>query len=306
MELRRKIERIDGETDELLLHKVGCGNWRAMLLTGYPLDRILDAAENWKTQVQGIEKPWLVWCAHPDWAVLQQKIVKAGGWTPIVGNDPRVSDVPVLPGSVYINFNKGLDLPLMYPHFPVELVFKWIDKLAFWHSDLLLTPKQIHRFARQFEKLEDGACIATRPGSSFHARLKQSLKGDKGRYWELLGCTTKGASQDQWNKGSGWWYNFHLHVNCPSDDEFNARKDWYFDHGTGVKYWHKKLGGKVHLIPEHLLERGHFSKIGKPDFIRSMENGKFNSMRSMETDMARNFELVSAAKSMQLDHLLES
>ncbi|MCP1335909.1 hypothetical protein [Futiania mangrovi] len=299
-------ERKPGETDDELLHKVGTGNWRAVRLLDYPVDRILEAAGAWKAQAAGIVKPWLVWCAHPDWAVLQQKLVLSAGWTPIVGFDPRVSHVPIVPGSLRIDFNEQLQLPLMYPHFPVELAFMWIDKIAFWHSDFLLAHDMMERVATQFESLPQGECFVTHPGHPIRTRLKWLLNAKDARYWELLGCTTKEASKSQWDNGTSWWMNFQDHPNCPDKVEYERRAKCYYDHGSGIRYWHQKCGGRVRFIYETEIAHGHFTKIGNPDFKRSIPAGQSDSLRLMEQDMSRNFGLVEAAKKMRIEDLLSS
>ncbi len=68
-----------------------------------------------------------------------------------------------------------------------------------------------------------------------------------------LACaTTRGASQDQWDHGCGWWKWFCKHPNfrgpLPVDD-----RDW--DTGRGIWYWQKHFGGVVRRVFPH--ETGH-------------------------------------------------
>ena len=298
MSAAAKKER--GETEDDLKHKVGQGNWRAMAVVDYPVEKIFEAAKSWAAAVQGIEKPWLVWCAHPDWAIVQQRIVESVGWTPIVGYDPRVSDVPLIDGAVRVDFNDELKLPLMYPHFPVEFAYLWVDKLAFWHSDLLLREHVAQDLAAKFDALEPGECFVTRFETSLRSLF---FKPDK-RYWELVACTTRGASQDQWDKGAGWWMNFHLHPNCPSEEEREQRQSEFYDHGTGVWYWDKKLGGKIKSVSAKTVGEGHFSKM-RPQFVRSIPKDQPQTMRSMEKDLNNNESVAVAARSLGLDRFLD-
>jgi hypothetical protein len=58
---------------------VGTGNWKAYTL---PLELMFTAAELWKQQLEGVEKPWLCWNVSGRWCLLQQKLVRHVGWTP--------------------------------------------------------------------------------------------------------------------------------------------------------------------------------------------------------------------------------
>ena len=188
----------------------------------------------------------------------------------------------------------------MYPHFPIELAFIWIDKLAFWHSDFLIRLDLMKNIARDFQHLKNGSCWVTRPDIG----LFRTITGRQKRYWELLGCTTKNASRSQWNHGTGWWMNFYMHPNCPDNRERKRRKRYYFDHGTGVYFWEKKLRGTVMKIPESLIKEGHFTRIGNPEFKRSTPKGTSDSMRSMEWDLNQNINLSQAAKFLNLENFL--
>ena len=295
-----RSERIPGESDLELLSKVGQGNWRAVRVINYPISRMLEVAASWAKAIEGVEKPWLVWCVHPDWALIQQRLIETTGWTPIVGRDPRATEVPLSKKAISVDFNRGLDLPRLYPHFPLELAFAWVDRLAFWHSDLLVREGRMRSYAESFEALQDGECAATKP--AFWLRTLLSAK--QRRYWELLGCTTRGASRDQWDRGAGWWCNFHMHINCPSEQEREHRKRFYYDAGTGIWFWATKLNGKVQTIPEKEIKEGHFTKIGNPNFQRSIPQNQSATMRDMRGDLDRNIDLKRAATSLDLGHLL--
>ncbi|MEM7569071.1 MAG: hypothetical protein AAF337_04685 [Pseudomonadota bacterium] len=297
---RFAFEDIAGQSDEDVLLKVGQGNWRAVSVTGFPVERFLDAAVQWKAALQGVDKPWLVWCTHPDWAHVQQRLVEDAGWTPIVGNDPRATDIPLTKSAVRIDFNAGLDLPVLYPHVPLEFAFAWAPKLAFWHSDLLLRQADMHALAQRFEALEDGATIAVKPAEGRRVLLTPR----KRRYWELIGCTTAAASADQWRAGAGWMGNFYMHPNCPSAEERVRRKRYYYDHGAGIRFWHKECGGRVELIEEAAVSYGHFTKIGNPDYSRTVPHNSSDAGRDMREEITRNFDLQRIVEDLDLTALL--
>src|SRR5438876_4443353 len=81
---------------------IGTGNWKAYTL---PLERIYAAAGMWRRQLEGVEKPWLCWNVSPRWSLVQQKLVREVGWTPVVGFDPRAGAPPLIAGALLIDFN---------------------------------------------------------------------------------------------------------------------------------------------------------------------------------------------------------
>jgi hypothetical protein len=98
-----------------------------------------------------------------------------------------------------------------------------------------------------------------------------------------------------------WW-----HPNCPSEAERERQaKRYYFDHGTGIYYWHKACGGDVVLVRDSSLLEGHFSRIGKADYKTTYPRYTSDSGRSMNQELKMNFVLVEAAQKMGLDHLLD-
>ena len=42
-------------------------------------------------------------------------------------------------------------MPDVWTHFPLELVFGWADRLAFWHADVLLPRPVLQGYAQRFE-----------------------------------------------------------------------------------------------------------------------------------------------------------
>lgn len=238
----------------------GRGAWPAFRRIGASLSDIEAAAKAWDAALRGIEKPWLVWNAHPDWCWVQQNLVESMGWTPVVGFDPRVgAPVRRTSNAVVVDFNADLRLAYMHPVFVLEFVYLFVDRLAFWHSDLLVPPEKLASIARRFEGLEQGETIAT---STW--KLKRFWQRP-GRVWELLGCTTRAASRHQFEVGAGWWSNIYAHINCPSEAEAERRKTaiWW-DHGGGVLYWKRNYGGRLKTIPLSLIEDGHFSPTSHP------------------------------------------
>lgn len=264
----------------------GTGNWRYFKR---PIEEVQDAAEVWRKYVRGIEKPWLCWNVHEDWCLVQQKIVKALGWTPVVGWDPNLHNgAPQIPGTVIIDFNDKLKLKVMWPHVPLEFAFLWCKKLAFWHADLLVRLPKLKKIVQLFERIEDGemAAVLSRGG------IRNSLNFRSHRYWELIGCTTKGASKNQFEHGCGWWRHIWKHPNCPPDEsEKKRRKKYYYDHGIGIMYWRRHYKAKVHQIRLKPLLEGHFSAVGNPSY---------ETADSKTEELNKNFNLSEALKKLNL------
>src|ERR1043166_1209518 len=82
---------------------IGTGNWSGFTIG---LEPVYAAAAEWKVWLAGVKKPWLCWNVHPRWSVVQQRLVKHFGWTPVVGFDPRVGPPPLEPGAILIDFNE--------------------------------------------------------------------------------------------------------------------------------------------------------------------------------------------------------
>jgi hypothetical protein len=242
-------------------YRNGSGNWNEFDI---PLSAVFELAKAWRHAITGVERPWQCWNVNPDWCLVQQDLAAHVGWTPVVGGDPRAGKPKLRPGAVWIDFNAGLDLPMLHMAFPLEFVFAWAPRLAFWHSDLLVRPHVLVRLAAEFASLADGEMAAVRRWGAGGLHLLQPRRH---RFWELVGCTTSGASLSQWQHGCGWWKNFHLHPNVPSEAERAERARWYFDHGTGIMYWKRRHGGRVRPIPLRLVDEGHFSrlKLGAPE-----------------------------------------
>lgn len=291
-----------GRSEREILHRAGQGNWGAFRAAGLELSRITDIAESWADPLAGVERPWLCWNVDPDWCLVQQKLVAAVGWTPVIGFDPRVGPpASVLPGSVVVDFNAGIGLPVLYPHFPLEFAFLYCDRLAFWHSDLLVRPPLMASLAERFSDLRQGQTAATRTSPG----LRHLFSVGRKRHWELIGCATRAASRDQFERGCGWWMEFWEHPNRPPDQAALAdRKRYYWDHGAGIYYWNTRLGGEVVLVDGKVLDEGHFTKIGRKDYKRSVMVGSSDAQRSMSREITDNFDLGDACRRLGLGDLV--
>jgi len=269
------------------------GNWSACVI---PVSQLLAQAERWRAALAGITHPWLCWNIDPDWCVLQQRLVQAVGWTAVVGFDPRIGAPPLEPGAVLVDFNAGLELPTMYPHFPIEFMFAFCYRIAFWHSDLLVRLPVMRNIATQFRQLKDGeiAAVPNRGG------IRGLLRPWSHRYWELIACTTRGASRDQFEFGAGWWYNFCAHANFRGKKTLLGQP-YYWDHGTGIMYWSRNRKRHVHEVSESLVAEGHFTSIGKRNYVRTSPN---SHMRNLNTDLRANYDLGNCARQLGLEELL--
>src|SRR5688572_18738436 len=91
--------------------RIGTGDWDAFPASRMP--EIEKAAEAWSSKVQGVERPWLCWSIDPPWCYVQQQLVRAVGWTPIVGTDGSAPPPPLVEGAIFVDFNDRLCLPGM-------------------------------------------------------------------------------------------------------------------------------------------------------------------------------------------------
>lgn len=271
--------------------KNGTGHWR---FWDRPVDDLFAAAKQWATALQGIEKPWLCWNMNDRWCLLQQKLVAEVGWTPVIGWDPNCGAPPkqLVPGAVAIDFNQSLGLQVLYQHVPLEFVFLFADRLAFWHADVLMPRHKMKAAAKRFAQLRDGEMAAVKT----YGGLRNLLRPKYHRYWEVLGCTTRGASADQYRQACGWWRGFQSHPNAPADPAERQRRDrFYDDHGCGVRYWQRYGGGRVDVIAERWIAKEHFSVITVKDYRRG-------ASKSEEMDI--NFDLPAIARRFGIEDLL--
>lgn len=274
--------------------RMGSGNWNAWKA---PVDELWEAAEDWRGSLGGVEYPWLCWNVSSEWSLLQQRLVAAVGWTPVVGWDPRVGPPPLVCGAVAVDFNHRFQFPVLKPHFVLEWVYRIAPRLAFWHSDLLCRLETLEQLAADFRALPDGTTAAVPDlgplGGIFSPRRR--------RYWELIGCTTAGASEAQFTAGTGWWRHFGDHPMCTDPSERRLRSRYHYEFGVGIHYWKRRYGGRVVDIPLSLVAEGHCTSIGRPDYRRQTDK---NALRNMSADLNCNFDLASEATRLGLGDFL--
>jgi hypothetical protein len=275
---------------------IGTGNWKAYTL---PLEPIFAAAEQWKRQLHGIEKPWLCWNVSSRWCLLQQKLIRHAGWTPLVGFDPRVGPPPVIPEAILIDFNKPFQFPVMWPHFPLEFAFLFVPRLAFWHADLLCRLPVLEKLAALFSSLEPGrmAAVLDKGGRRNYLNLKSH------RYWELCGCTTREASENQFYNGTGWWRYFDRHPKCVAQSERSRRRAYSYDSGVGIRYWKNNYNGAITDIDIRLVLEGHCSEIGARNYVSAPNH--LTAWRNLAAELESNYSLDQVAKNLGIAHLLD-
>jgi hypothetical protein len=278
------------------LDKNGTGNWHDFNI---PLERIRDAASQWKRQLTNVDRPWLCWSVSPRWSLLQQRLVQHVGWTPVVGYDPRVGPPPVAPGAILIHFNEGFDFSTMWPHFPLEFAFMWAPRLAFWHADLVCRLSVMGELKRRFEALQDGQTTAVldRGGRRNWFNTKRH------RFWELCGCTTHAASENQFYNGTGWWRNFALHPKCTLASERDRRKRYSYDSGVGVLYWKVKYNGEAIPIDIGLVKEGHCSEINNPNYQAGPDH--LTPRRNLGTELDMNYDLDEVSRQFGIREFLD-
>ncbi len=284
---------------DVILAQFGQGNWQSFRALDIDLAELKAISAEWGRQLESVEHPWLCWNVNEDWCLVQQKLVTEAGWTPLVGFDPRVGPPGrSLPNAVVFDFNADLGLPILYPHFALEFAFQFCARIAFWHSDLLIRREKMAGLGRIFRALKDGQTAATwvEPG------LRHAFSERHKRYWELVGCTTRGASRDQFEKGCGWWMAYWAHPNQTDADRI--KRKYYWDHGAGIYYWDKRAHGDVVVIPGKDYEEGHFTKIGNKDYVRTREPGGTDARRKMSEEIVRYFDFDQACTKLGLTDML--
>ncbi len=276
---------------------IGTGNWKGF--KGYPIGSVFAAAEQWAGKLEAVSHPWLCWNVSPRWSLVQQRLVKSVGWTPIVGFDPRVGPPPLEPGSILIDFNESFQFPVMWPHFPLEFAFLFAHRLAFWHADLLCTPKVMKYLANTFSALKDGETTAVldRGGRRNFLNFKSH------RFWELCGCTTRGASENQFYNGTGWWRFFDHHIKCVTESERARRSKYSYDSGVGILYWRNNYRGCVKPININMVKEGHCSEIQMLKSYKEAPN-HYNALRDLPHELDSNYSLDEISKRLEIDQYL--
>jgi len=288
--------KAEWRTAENIPYRVGAGEWEGFRLSNLTIEQVLQEAGSWAASFQGIERPWLCWNVDDDWCLVQQRLVREVGWTPIVGFDPRVGPPPLIPGAVLVDFNARLKLPTMWMHFPLEFIFCFCDRLAYWHADCLLRIEKMRRYAQMFADLRDGEMAAVRPRGTWRERVFPT----KRRYWEVLGCSTRGASRSQFENGCGWWMTFPAHVSNTTE-QTAQRRIYHWECGVGIRFWAAKCGGVVQEIEAADIAEGHFTGIGRKDYRRASPQ---NFKRDLSKELALNNDLRAACAKLEISHLL--
>lgn len=293
-----KIKAEDTEISLSAQHafRRGVGDWYKFDI---PLEQIYELCENWRKQLEGIDKPWLCWNVDPEWSYVQQKLVNEIGWTPIVGGDTRAQKPKLIPNAVSIDFAQGLDLPKMMFHFPLEFVHRFVPKMAFWHSDLLCRLPLLRSIAEEFENLPDGEVAAVLE----HGGRRNYFNKYRYRFWELIGCTTAEASLNQFENACGWWKSYYCHPNCADENDRKKRKRYFYDHGGGIYYWHKNYGGKVRRIKLEPLLEGHCSMTRVDNYKRISPR---DARRNVCSELSMNFDLQEVCGRLDLEGFLDN
>jgi hypothetical protein len=281
--------------DNMTEAKFGTGDWSGFSV---PLEQVFEAARSWKQKLAGVDRPWLCWNVSHRWSCLQQRLVNHVGWTPVVGFDPRVGAPPLIPEAIAIDFNAAFHFPVMWPLFPLEFAFLFTERMAFWHADLLCRLPVLEQLANQFCALQDGqmSAVLDRGG------LRNSLNLKSHRFWELCGCTTKSASENQFYNGTGWWRNFASHPKCVLAEERARRQAYSWDSGVGILYWRDKYNGAVQPIDVRLVKEGHCSEIEKRDYQHAENHAE--ATRNLSSELDRNYSLDQVAEQLGIAHLL--
>jgi hypothetical protein len=282
---------------ENIPYRLGSGDWEGFRLSDLTIEQVLEEAGRWAEQFRGIDRPWLCWNVDDDWCHVQQRLVREVGWTPVVGFDPRVGPPPLIPGAVLVDFNARLKLPSMWMHFPLEFIFRYCDRLAYWHADCLLRIEKMQHYARMFADLRDGEMAAVRPRGSW----RENLSPYRRRYWEVLGCTTRGASRAQFENGCGWWMYFPAHISSSAEQRARRAK-YHYECGVGIRYWAAKCGGVVREIKAADIEEGHFTGIGRKDYKRASPR---HFKRDLSKELSLNNDLRVACAKLDISTMLE-
>ena len=283
----------------------GIGTWAR-----FPNDRvgeIYEAARSWKRSLAGIERPWLVWCTDEDWCLVQQQLVVGAGWTPVVGSDGTCPRPRLVDNAVFVEFNRELQLPVMWMHFPLEWVHLFCDRLAFWHSDLLPPKSVMKQIAEQFDSIRPNELIGVRDDPSLGRMIRRFVRGPRRwsyinarRWFELIGCTTAGACESQFRSGCGWWRLPQFHPNC-TDRVRNANP--HSEHGNGIWFWEKYFGGltrelSVDVNPYHYNDQ---NRVGNRPVDDSQRGFDTTSVLFKASELQSNYDLNQLVATLEFE-----
>ncbi len=293
------ISNMDAVTPVTCDPRIGTGDWDGFSSSQINLEQIFAVCESWRASLHGIDKPWLCWNVSDRWCQLQQRLIQRVGWTPVVGFDPRVGVPPMEAGAVLIDFNKDFGFPVMWPQFPLEFAFKWINRrLAFWHADLLCRYSVMDFLVALFDSLEDGemAAVVDRGGT------RNALNFKSHRFWEVCGCTTQAASENQFYNGTGWWRHFGQHIKCPLEGERAHRRRLSYDSGVGIYYWQKHYRGTVKRINARLISEGHCSETTAKHYKEAADHK--SAFRDLRSELDMNYDISQVARHLGIQDLL--
>ncbi len=119
-----------GVSVQHLQDTIGSGNWAI-----FPYELVSEVesfALEWKKIFDRIEKPWLCWCVDPDWCRVQQELVLACGWTPVVCVDSPTRKVKMCEEAIYVDFRSPLKFEgILRMHFCLEFVYSFCRAVGF-------------------------------------------------------------------------------------------------------------------------------------------------------------------------------
>ncbi|MDM4018844.1 hypothetical protein [Roseiconus lacunae] len=266
--------------------RFGEGNWAYA-----PVDapqRIGEIAAQWSSRLRGVERPWLCWCVDDDWSLLQQRLVRDVGWTPVVGGDGTVKTPASIDGAVVIDFAGDLGVVKLRPHFVIEFAFLFCPRLAYWHSDVLLPMKLMRTLADQFGTLHNGEHCGVTEGPTLGMLWERWRKGQPllwKRIFEVVGCTTAAASRSQYASGCGIWRNTRYH---PMAGKATQSKPPYYEFGVGIYRWVQENRDKFREVDLE-IEPYHFSQINNSAYGRIVDSRDQRRFKGRE--MQLNFDL---------------
>lgn len=269
--------------------RIGTGDW-----SHFPaerVDQIERAALEWKQRLAGLSRPWLCWCIDAEWCFVQQQLVAAVGWTPVVGTDGAHAAPPLIDGAVFVDFNQQLALPGMWMHFPLEFVFLFTERLAFWHSDVLPPLAVMRQLADQFDAIAPDELIATRKEVGFFYLIRRVLRGKRIRgvagWTEIAGCASAGASRSQFQHGCGWWRGLTRHPNASPEV---VRQQPHWEHGVGIRYWERLFEGRVSPLVVDIAPY-HYSRAGRAGHRYRRQLRGRRQVGSKVSELKNNFSL---------------
>jgi len=176
----------------------------------------------------------------------------------------------------------------MWMNFPLEFAFTFTEKLAFWHSDLLCSESDMRKYSEIFSTLKQGEMAAVKHTHGFYGFKEQH----KNHYGELIGCTTKKASKDQFKNGCGWWRIIESHPNYNIEHHPKDKK-YYYEHGKGIWVWEKVYNGKIKTL-----------KVNEKDGHCTAYLDNLPKKNSKSEELKEHCDLKIITKNLGISHLL--